>query len=154
MRYILAVIAFFMGMVHGCQTGKIDHVDVLWRGIYTSDTVGSRDLPGSPSGKRKIGENYKTILMTRSIPMKLGTQFGMKYIVAGEPQGSRARIKIVILFPQKGLRNPANPKTFYRQEYEVWKTIGEETYTGYGFDHDWELVPGPWIYQVWDGNRK
>ncbi len=32
--------------------------------------------------------------------------------------------------------------------------IGDTTYVSYGFDDPWELVPGPWILEIWSGDRK
>jgi hypothetical protein len=34
------------------------------------------------------------------------------------------------------------------------KTIGKESYTDYGSDHDWELAPGTWVIELWCQGRK
>jgi hypothetical protein len=39
-------------------------------------------------------------------------------------------------------------------DHDIAVQIGSVSYIGYGFDHDWELVPGPWVLELWYGSRK
>lgn len=57
-------------------------------------------------------------------------------------------------YPSPGLRNPATGKTNIRGEYSEQKKLGTETLQGYGFEEDWELVPGTWTFEIWQDGRK
>ena len=35
----------------------------------------------------------------------------------------------------------------------LFATIGAINYRGYVFEQDWELVPGAWTFELWDGQR-
>ncbi len=92
--------------------------------------------------------------MTRTIPARPGVRFGFRYNVVGAPDGTQVPVTIVDKFPKQGLRKPGSAESFYREEYVAQKTIGRESYTDYGFDHDWELVPGTWTIELWYQGRK
>jgi hypothetical protein len=62
-------------------------------------------------------------------------------------------LHVVTIYPSPGLNNPANPPARERDEYDRAVHVGEELYTGYRFDHDWEVVPGTWTFQLWYEGR-
>ena len=74
--------------------------------------------------------------------------------VALAARRSGVPITIVDKFPKQGLHKPGSAETFYREEYVATKTIGRESYTDYGLDHDWKLVPGTWTIELWYRDRK
>jgi hypothetical protein len=37
---------------------------------------------------------------------------------------------------------------------EFTTRIGDAYLDGYGFNEQWEIVPGTWTLQIWQGNRK
>ena len=63
-------------------------------------------------------------------------------------------INFVIVYPEPGMKGPgdqeATPKTFFSRD----KKIGETAYAGYGFENDWEIVPGKWTFEVWYAGKK
>jgi hypothetical protein len=74
--------------------------------------------------------------------------------VVGARAGTSVPLHIVTIFPPPGLQNPATRQIKAQSEYEIQATIGRTLYKDYGFDHDWELVPGIWTMQVWYQGRK
>ena len=95
----------------------------------------------------KLAEN------TATIPARVGTHFGFRYKIIGSAKGS-AKLKIVTLIPEPGIRNPNTGRTTVRNEYVEAKPIGSIQYTGYSFDNPWEIVLGTWTKEIWDGDRK
>lgn len=85
--------------------------------------------------------------------MRLGVRFGFRYSLIGSPQGVEVPVLIVTIFPAPGLHNPKTGQVFHRDEYLSTKLLGGISYTDYGFDEPWELVPGLWTFQVWYQNR-
>ena len=58
-------------------------------------------------------------------------------------------LHVVTILPSPGLNNPANPQPKDRDEHDRIVYVGEELYTGYRFDHDREIVPGIWTFELW-----
>jgi hypothetical protein len=52
------------------------------------------------------------------------------------------------------MRNPKTGDTTMMEAHSDEEKIGAVAYNGYTFDEDWELVPGTWIFEVWEGDRK
>ena len=42
----------------------------------------------------------------------------------------------------------------FRYEVHAETSIGPREIAGYQFGHDWEIVPGTWTIELWDGDRK
>jgi hypothetical protein len=38
--------------------------------------------------------------------------------------------------------------------FKKMKPIGQVLYFGYGFENDWELVPGTWTFEIWSDGRR
>jgi hypothetical protein len=138
---------------HG-QTARVDRIEVVEYGIYRTATTKRTEAPGTAGGYVRTLANIRNSEVTRIVPARPGVRFGFRYNVIGAPDGAQVPITIVDKFPKQGLRKPDSAETFYREEYVATKTIGQESYTDYGFDHDWELVPGTWTIELWYQGRK
>ncbi len=136
------------------QTPRIDRIDVVEYGIYRTETTKRTETPGTAGGYVRTLTNIRNSEVTSTIPARPGVRFGFRYNVVGAPDGTQVPVTIVDKFPKQGLRKPGSAESFYREEYVAQKTIGRESYTDYGFDHDWELVPGTWTIELWYQGRK
>jgi hypothetical protein len=58
------------------------------------------------------------------------------------------------LFPAPGLKKPGEAKLIQGADFRVTRKIGDTSFLDYSFDEPWELVPGTWTFQLWQGNRK
>ncbi len=147
----LLVMAFLSVNAYA-QDPRINKIDVIDYGIYTAT---SNKVKASGQG---IGQNNVTgerlVAMTRTVPMQLGVHFGFHYTVVGTPAGAMAPLRIVTLFPSPGLHNPKASQPILRNEYTIERAIGKPTYHDYSFEDQWELVPGTWTMEIWDGDRK
>jgi Domain of unknown function (DUF3859) len=127
-------------------------VEITAYGIYTAHTQSSkRDRQGI---KQNISTGFQRAATTTTIPAQLGVRFGFEYKVVGAPAGEIVSLKKVTIVPPAGLRSPVVAQPVKRQEDMVTSKIGDPSYTGYRFDDPWELVPGPWRIELWDGDRK
>jgi Domain of unknown function (DUF3859) len=136
------------------QTPRIDRIDVVEYGIYRTETTKRTETPGTAGGFVRTLTNIRNSEVTRTVPARPGVRFGFRYNVVGAPDGTQVPVTIVDKFPKQGLHKPGSADAFYREEYVAQKTIGKESYTDYGFDHDWELVPGTWTIELWYQGRK
>ena len=155
MRVILSVaVLLFASIPVHAQTARVDRVDVVDYGIYQTEMTKQTSTPGVVAGTVRTLTNIKNSEVTRTIPAQPGVRFGFRYNVIGAPNGAQVSMTVVHRFPKQGLRRPGTAETVYREEYVAAKTIGHEGYTDYGFDHDWELVPGAWTIELWYQGRK
>ncbi len=91
------------------------------------------------------------IEFTNEIPAELGVGFGFEYVINSRPKGQPLEVTSVIKFPGEGLKPPGS--RVYKESRERREVlIGRETFYGYGFDEDWELVPGTWTFEIWHKN--
>jgi hypothetical protein len=134
------------------QVQRIEITDV---GIYKVETSGTTvPAPNDPAGHVSIMTSAELLRKTTTVPATLGTRFGFLYTLIGKPNGAVISLKFVDRFPPPGLRNPAAGKTQLRGEYSLQKDMGSKNYKDYGFDEDWELVPGTWTFEIWQDDRK
>ncbi len=79
--------------------------------------------------------------------------FGIEYKINTKPRGRPIQITTVIRFPDPGLTDPKG-HTYLQSEDTNIVEIGHPQLHGYGFDEDWELVPGEWVFEVWHKKAK
>lgn len=133
------------------QSAKIQRIDIVEYGLYTvNETNCRRDDQGIDRCERSDVHHAAT---TWTIPAQQGVEFGLIYHVVGTPKGASVALKRDWLLPNPGFLEPGKPplKRIDRTDNVV---IGDTTYVSYGFDDPWELVPGPWILEIWSGDRK
>jgi hypothetical protein len=124
------------------QTPRIERVDVVEAAIYRTREEG--------------GVLHAELVQAATlIPARLGTAFGFKYVVVGPPAGTQVPLRLVTHYPDPGIRDPASRDPARRRSEEVvFVRAGESLVYGFRFGQAWEAVPGPWLFELWDGNRK
>lgn len=107
--------------------------------------------PGAIAGARHAVSKVELLECTTNIPARVGTSFGFRVMMPGKPSGNVVPCTAKCLHPRL-----TDPSSGHSSEVEEWDTsglAGEEGYTGYTFDNDWELVPGPWTIQVFVNSK-
>ncbi len=130
---------------------QIRAAEVSGFGIFKSATTTSRR--GFTARRIAADEvrGVRFIEYTTDIPARPGLNFGFQYIVNSSPAGKPIRVTSVVKFPEPGIRRPGGSLyTESRDTHEI--IIGQKALHGYGFDEDWEMVPGPWVFELWHGN--
>jgi hypothetical protein len=56
--------------------------------------------------------------------------------------------------PAPVLADPKSSTPLRESRFQKVKPIGKVLYFGYGFENDWELVPGTWTFEIWFQGRK
>lgn len=160
-RQIILAIALSAGFeigrlaeVHAvhAQTSRLDTIRIVERGAYSADASLMPDAR-SPTGAVNTFKNIRLLSSTTSILGKVGTSFGLQYALEGTPRGASVELKIVVIFPRQGLRRPDRRAALQQTDFVVRSEIGAVAYSGYQFDHDWEVVPGTWTFEIWRESR-
>ena len=93
----------------------------------------------STSGKRTIVQDQHLVEETARIPARVGVSFGCQVTLQGTPAGGTADFRAVLRLP----RGEASGSQTFR--------IGEAGYVGYTLR---SAERGPWILEIWVGERK
>lgn len=133
------------------QAQEAAEVEIVEHGIYTAEIESTVREP-TGVGRNVVG-NICHVATTKTIPMRYGIHFGIRYKAIGPAKGEVVDLKKVVVFPT-AMRPPGAPRPLSTYEYPVRLAAGTVTYTGYSFDHPWEFVPGPWTMQIWQGNQR
>lgn len=148
-KLLIAVLFLAVGTPAWAQ--KVERIEIVEYGIYTADKLKSQRDPNGQLHST-IG-NLHHAETTTTIPAELGIKFGVKYRVIGEPDGQRVTIRKLIVYPPTGIKPPNALQPLLSSDGQTNPPIGETVYTGFEFDDPWELVPGSWAIQFWQGNR-
>jgi Domain of unknown function (DUF3859) len=134
------------------QAPHIDRIRVTEYGVYTVD----RDIQGRDAlGINKAAaSNVRHAATLRTIPVQIGTTFGLRYRVFGEPHAAPVELRQVVIFPLPGLNPSSFSKPITQDEFVLQTRIGETSYASYTLEETFELVSGTWIFEIWQGNRK
>lgn len=152
MRIVLSLLLLtFSSLSAYTQTPRIDRIDIVEYGIYTADKQAChRD---DQDIERCDRVNVRHAATTWTVPAQLGVEFGLKYRVIGAPSGVKVVMKRDWLLPEPGFHPPGS-QPINRLDRTDTGTIGDVIFVSYGFDDPWELVPGPWVLEIWYSGRK
>jgi hypothetical protein len=132
----------------------VDSIEIVGKGIYKVQTGAATKDASLPTGEIKTPDTFKNVEATTTVPARIGIEFGFEYRTVGAPKGAEVPLQFVNIYPAAGLADPASDKPILTDKFERTKRIGDVNYLGYGFDSDWELVPGTWVMEIWsDGHR-
>jgi hypothetical protein len=152
MRSWIALLALIL-LPCEAKSSHVHDIVIVEPGIYQARTI---KTIGNPFGVGRINtvDSIKLMKSTTIVPAREGVRFGFRYIIKGAPKGSRVELRLSINFPTPGLRIPHSQRIYLRNEYFATKTVGSSAYREFQFEHDWEIVPGLWTFEFWEGDRK
>jgi hypothetical protein len=155
MRGPLALLLLSACLGEACaQPGKVERIEIVEAGLYRAQTLSIAEAPDTASRQRNILSETVLLAPTTRVEAKIGVHFGLRYRVVGRPSNATVKLVSATQYPAPGLKNPKSDSNQTRGEHSLFATIGQINYRGYVFEHDWELVPGAWIFELWDGKRK
>jgi len=135
---------------------NVTGITVSKAGTYTGDSTSAPARSGqeSPTGTVGTDTNWTFVSSSDDVPGKPGTQFGIEFRIDGEPRGDDVTVYLLLIFPPQGIHNPNTGRTMYAAKVAFPNMkIGALCLVGYGFDNDWEIVPGQWTQQIWYQNK-
>jgi hypothetical protein len=104
------------------------------------------DAHNMPQNRALAVNRRKLLKETHEIPAVLGTRFGVSFKLTSKPPRSKVRLDVVMNTPP--ITNPQTGETFSTSKYSRTFPTNRKRTVGYGFDRDWELVPGTWTLQL------
>jgi uncharacterized protein DUF3859 len=136
------------------QEAHVDQIEVVGKGLYRVETGERTPEAGLPAGAVASPVTFTNIEKTSTVPARVGVEFGLEYKIVGEPSGAEVTLEFVNTYPGAGLADPNSPEPLRESRFKKMKPIGKVLYFGYGFENDWELVPGTWTFEIWSDGRK
>jgi Domain of unknown function (DUF3859) len=149
---------------------------ITWLVLLTvacSATAGAEDLKGRivGGGTYTVTENYKLLktfeptpgssrlyvdpptftAVTDRIPAKMGVRFGIVFELTNLPKTQYATVGIVLVTKHPLVRRPDGTTSTGTEQRVRMEVRGQDrivSWTGVGFDHAEELVPGIWTFEV------
>jgi hypothetical protein len=126
------------------------------RGLYKLlRSSGVVDDPTTSTGKAVASPVIQLVKSTERIPLIKGAQMYLQYRIWYLPdQPVRIDLRRVLKHPEMTLPDGSvstGSDFMMKGKVSVNQAIG---YTGYGFDEDYELVEGDWIFEVWHQDKK
>jgi hypothetical protein len=105
-------------------------------------------LEAAPSGEKLTPTSVKYLDRTRWIPARKGIRFGFDYEILNATEGP---VEVTVLVKHPEMRKPDGTlsKGFKFKERVPLVDGKARGFTGYSFDHDYELVPGEWKFELW-----
>ncbi len=129
---------------------------VSQRGLYRLVRSGGViDDPSTSTGKTVSKPVIQLVKSTERIPLVIGAQMYLQYRIWYLPdQPAYADLRRVLKHPAMTLPDGSvstGSDFMIKRRVSVNQVIG---YTGYGFDEDYELVEGDWVFEIWYQDKK
>jgi hypothetical protein len=145
------------GAAARAQDAHVDRLEIVESGFYDNakaKVTGATASAGTVTGAvQQIGD-FKLLPEPPATSARVGVGFGVRFRSFGGREGERAMLRSVWKIPAPGIVNPVNRNTYRQSVAEFATTIGAPHWRGYGFDDAWEVVPGTWTLEIWQGDRK
>jgi hypothetical protein len=150
-----AVCALFLlvGSLVTAHAQALQRVDIEEIGIYTASTDKIQETPGTASGRSQEVSNVQLVKSTTTVLARLGAKFGFRFQLVGH-NGEFVNLQRVTRVPSPGIYNPETGGVTLTSVSSLERKVGGTYYAGYGLDDEWEIVPGTWTLELWDGDRK
>jgi len=165
-RAMLAI-GLLMTLVSGVHAQAVQRIDIVEYGIYKTQAESFAAAPGTATGKVEEVSDIQLIEATTTVPARVGVEFGFRYKIVGQPntgaqtgatiagQGATTvNLKNVTLIPAPGMRNPQTKNVTVTSVFFQDAKVGAEPVRLFRFTEPWEVVPGIWTLEIWDGDRK
>ena len=136
---------------------RIERIDLIAAGFYDAAAAKvTTTIAASTAAGGKTNQLADVALMNErpADTARIGIGFGVRFRTAGTPRGAEATLRSVWKIPDPGIHNPTNGTTFRESVATFTAAIGGVHWRGYGFDQPWEVVPGVWTIEIWQGDRK
>ena len=136
--FVLCLLLVFSSVV---QAQSVEGVNIVDFGLYTVRVGKTVSAPASAFGAEDYLTGVKHLQSKTTISASVGTSFGFRFRVVGKGNGI-ARLRIVVRFPNPGIRNPKTGEIRQTEAHFDAVKINAVGFSGYAIDEDWEIVPG------------
>jgi len=147
--------AIYLALIAGAcsQTAHVSNARILAFGVY--EARGERLVIDTNAVACVVNVHREAEFMrvTTNIHAAIGLKFGVEFVLEGPLTNAPADIAIVKHYPQPGILPPGDTTPVLKSDTRRTVRIGEPTGVGYGFDDEWEIVPGVWTFEIWHEGR-
>lgn len=150
-RVLLVFCTFLLGLAQASAASEVTGIHITQFGIFAGEVkqAAGRDAAGNPQAELV---NMQLLQRTEGIPGTLHTEFGIEYVVLGQPLGSKVTVGLKIVHP--AVTDPGTKQTTQGVTWTKEVVVGGKTYSGYGFDNAWEMAPGEWTMEISHNGKK
>lgn len=146
LRAASIVLFLLAGCGGGSSLGPL--VRVTEYGLYARGVEVVRPDPNVPSGQSRGSVGVKLEQQTQFVPLALGISFGFCFEISQVPAGLSPHVEVAVQHPEI-VRSDGARSTSFRTQPSLYSLADRlRTCVGYGFDHQFELVPGTWRFTV------
>jgi hypothetical protein len=151
MKALLVVLLVSASLCGACAH-EVTGAEIVEFGVFQKVASGGLlDAPKSWDSEANGVIEAKLVRSTTHIKAAVGTSFGIRVNLTGEPKDAVVTCGFRWLHPK--MTDVPSGLSGEIDEWESQRRIGDPRYTGYTFDHQWELVPGKWTIQVLLGRK-
>lgn len=145
-RFILGILIFslFVGWPIATMATEVDNIEIIDFGLYKTTFTGWQDAPDTQRGKIQIIGQRELVKRTKRIPGSGGAEFGIRYVVNGQEEGSKVDVLVRV--------SHSELKT--RDEWIAARQIGTPSFEGWKFDAESQIVPGKLTIQLFHEGTK
>jgi hypothetical protein len=148
LTFAFALVAF------AAEAQQVDKLEVIEFGVYERGPV-TDVRPATANAFGRVAINgIKHLRTTRKVPGRIGVTFGFRYRTIGKPHAAVVPAVEALLLPPGGTKSPVGRQPFTRDVSSTALSVGGEGRALMTFDEPWEIVPGIWTVQIWEGKRK
>lgn len=137
-------------MTTNIHENKYFDVKLVDYGIYEFTRVSIRNAAATAEGRIWEGKDCKLLFRTDVIPAKLLTSFGIRCNLqaklAGNEISNTMPIQVTIRHPKFIYADTKKEST--KEEWISRQSPYGMAYIGYKFDHEYEMVPGEWVFEL------
>jgi hypothetical protein len=161
--FALAVVALAVACVAEARAQekrvdmRVDQLEMLDAGFYDAakaTVTGATPSVGTVTGTVRELRDVRLSPEPPAASTRVGIGFGVRFRSFGARDEERAILRSVWTIPSPGIVNPKNGNSYLQSAADFATTIGTDHLRGYTFEEPWEVVPGTWTLEIWQGDRK
>jgi len=136
------------------QAPRVERLEIIETGFLSLEEADRNAAPNAVGGIVIRPKNMGFLPETPAVTARVGTSFGVRFVMVGEPYGADVKLRSVWKIPSPGITDPRSGKHYRESVSELTTQIGMAYLDAYGFNEPWEIVKGTWTQQIWQGGRK
>ena len=155
LRYLIVNLAFLAVWVGpaGAQEEKAEKTAYGILKSVTHEVVSQ--TPETPPGLTRYAASVEVVTQTNRIPPSLGVRFCFTYLIHGLPPASKVGLNKIVKHPPIRKLDGSTSEGFpFLEKYTTSPQGTIMNFTGYGFDHPYELATDDWDVALWYGELK
>jgi len=144
---VIVFVTFFVIATSAIAAEPV-RVEIIEYGTYAIEIY--KIDQGSDGVMTATASKISHLETTSVIPAKRCVNFGFRFRVEGPPEGSR--LTFVTHFPVEV--TPPGASRAISSHSKTRVLVPGIHFQSYGLDFDWEVMPGQWTFELFDGDRK